>query len=252
MTGRRPLVAANWKMNGTLASLQPLASRIVEGVKSGCTAEVAICAPFPYLRDLEAVLSGTQVALGAQTVSEHLCGAYTGEVSAAMLNDYNCRFVIVGHSERRILFHESDDDIARKFLVAADSGLIPILCVGEQLDEREARLTQEVVARQFDRVVDVAGMERLARAVIAYEPVWAIGTGSNATPEQAQAVHAFIRQRIAGHDAGVAGAMRILYGGSIHGDNAGALFAMADVDGGLVGGASLDAEEFLTICRAAR
>ncbi|MGH8245655.1 MAG: triose-phosphate isomerase, partial [Gammaproteobacteria bacterium] len=173
MTGRRPLIGANWKMNGTLASIRSLAVGIADGVKRDCTAEVVICAPFPYLGELRSALSGTAIALGAQTVSEHESGAYTGEVSAAMLRDYNCRFVIIGHSERRILFHESDDAVARKVLRAVDAGLTPILSVGEELDEREAGLTQEVVARQFDRVVDVAGMARFGRAVIAYEPVWA-------------------------------------------------------------------------------
>ena len=251
MTLRRPLVAANWKMNGTLATVRPLVQAVSAGVRD-VTAEVAICPPFPYLEEVGRLAAGSPVALGAQDVSEHEAGAYTGDVSAAMLRDYNCRFVIVGHSERRTLHGESDVLVARKFRRAVESGLLPILCVGERLEEREDGRTDEVVARQLDAVVAEAGIAAFAGAVIAYEPVWAIGTGRTATPEQAQEVHAFIRLRLARHDDQVADALRILYGGSVKASNAAELFAQADVDGGLIGGASLDANEFLAICRAAR
>jgi triosephosphate isomerase len=250
MTTRRPLLAANWKMNGTLASLRPLIAEIRAGVE-GCRAEVALCVPFPYLGEVGTALAGSALELGAQNVSEHESGAYTGEVSAAMLRDYNCRFVVVGHSERRGWYGESDAMVAAKFSRAIGSGLIPILCVGESLVERESGQTEEVVARQLDRVIQAAGVEQFSQAVVAYEPVWAIGTGRTATPEQAQEVHAFIRLRIARHDDNVADGLRILYGGSVKGENAKAIFAMADVDGGLVGGASLKGAEFVQICLAA-
>ncbi len=250
MTTRRPLVAANWKMNGTLASLRPLVAEVRAGVE-GCKAEVALCVPFPYLGEVGIALTGSAIELGAQNVSEHESGAYTGEVSAAMLRDYNCRFVVVGHSERRGLYGESDALVAAKFLRAIGSGLTPILSVGETLVERESGQTEEVVARQLDRVIQAAGVEQFSRAVVAYEPVWAIGTGRNASPEQAQEVHGFIRLRIARHDDDVADALRIVYGGSVKVENARAIFAMADVDGGLIGGASLKGAEFVQICRAA-
>jgi triosephosphate isomerase len=252
MTTRRPLVAANWKMNGTLESIRALLGSLRAGLDGGNGADVALCAPFPYLAELDGSLSGSGIAIGAQNLSEHVSGAFTGEVSAEMLRDYNCRFVIVGHSERRTLYGENDELVARKYLRALDAGLTPILCVGELLEEREARQTEEVVARQLDRVIGAAGAESFRKAVIAYEPVWAIGTGRTATPEQAQEVHAFIRLRLARHDDAAADAIRILYGGSVNAANAKSLFTMADVDGGLVGGASLKAAEFLEICRAAR
>jgi triosephosphate isomerase len=250
MTTRRPLVAANWKMNGTLASVRPLVAEVRRNL-GDCRAEVALCVPFPYLGEVGAALAGTTIALGAQTVSEHESGAYTGEVSAAMLRDYNCRFVIVGHSERRALYGETDGAVAAKFIQAIRGGLTPILCVGESLAERESGHTDAVVARQLDRVIHDAGVAQFVRAVVAYEPVWAIGTGRTATPEQAQEVHAFIRLRVARHDDTIAAGLRILYGGSVKGDNAAAIFSMADVDGGLIGGASLNGAEFVTICRAA-
>jgi len=251
MTSRRPLVAANWKMNGSLDSIRTL----VRGVAGGAAklpAELVLCAPFPYLGEVQGTLAGTNLVLGAQNLSEHESGAYTGEVSAAMLRDYNCRFVIVGHSERRSLYGETDAIVARKFRRAIDAGLIPILCVGERFEEREDGSTDQVVARQLDAVVGENGIAPFAKAVIAYEPVWAIGTGRTATPEQAQEVHAFIRLRLARHDDGIAAGLRILYGGSVKAANAAELFGQADVDGGLVGGASLDAKEFLAICNAAR
>jgi triosephosphate isomerase len=199
------------------------------------------------------LLQGSVIALGAQDLCEQTGeGAYTGEVSGAMLRDAGCRYVIVGHSERRTIYGEDDQRVAEKFFAARAAGLTPILCVGERLEERERGDTEAVVARQLDAVLNrEGGAAALAGAVIAYEPVWAIGTGRTATPEQAQQVHAFIRRRIAGRDRGVADRLQILYGGSVKPGNAAELFAMADIDGGLIGGASLDAEHFLAICRAA-
>ena len=252
MTPRRPLIAANWKMNGTLASIRPLVREVCAGLAPDTRADVALCAPHPYLGEVGALLKGTTIALGAQNLSEHEAGAYTGEVSATMLRDHGCRYVIVGHSERRSQYGETDARVARKFVRAVDAQLTPILCIGEQLAEREAGQTEDVIAAQLDRVIADAGMKRLAGAVIAYEPVWAIGTGRTASPEQVQEAHAFIRLRLARNDDAAASAVRILYGGSVKSDNAAALFALADVDGGLIGGASLNAGEFLKICRSVR
>ncbi|MEE9552444.1 MAG: triose-phosphate isomerase [Gammaproteobacteria bacterium] len=252
MTQRQPLVAANWKMNGTLDTIRPLMQHIIQGLKVGSDAEVAICPPFVYLAEIANLLEGTEIVLGAQNVSHLESGAYTGEVSVGMLKDYNCHFVIVGHSERRALYRESDELVAKKFVQAHASGLIPILCIGEQLEEREANETETVIARQLDAVIEAAGISAFNQAVIAYEPIWAIGTGKTATPVQAQEVHAFIRLRLARHDDDVADKIRILYGGSVKASNAEDLFTMADIDGGLIGGASLQADDFLTICHAAR
>ena len=252
MTTRRPLVAANWKMNGSLETIRPLLGDIKAGLPTDLPTEVAICAPYIYMAELQAQLQGTDIFPGAQDVSEYEAGAYTGEIAATMLKDYSCRFVIVGHSERRNLFGESDHKVAEKFAKVIEHELSPIFCVGELLEEREAGITEEVVARQLDAVIDRNGIEAFSRAVIAYEPVWAIGTGQTATPSQAQEVHAFIRLRLARHDDGIADNMRILYGGSVKPDNAEELFSMADIDGGLIGGASLVAGDFLAICRAAR
>ncbi len=245
-------MAANWKMNGTLDTIRSLVNEILVGLDRNRKAEVVICAPNIYLPELSGLLKETGVLLGAQNVSQHDSGAFTGEVSAAMLQDYNCRFVIVGHSERRNLYGESDDLVAEKFVAAWNAGITPILCVGEQLQEREAGITEEVVTRQLDAVIDKAGISAFTKAVIAYEPVWAIGTGKNATPEQAQEVHAFIRLQLARHDDTTADTIQILYGGSVKAENAEELFSMADVDGGLIGGASLVADDFLAICQATR
>lgn len=246
---RRKLVVGNWKMHGTLAVNAPLLQALVAGRSGG--ADVAVCVPFPYLQQAQAVLGSSAVAWGAQDVSAHAQGAYTGEVSAAMLADFACRYVIVGHSERRCLHSESDTQVVAKLKAALAGGLTPILCVGETLAEREGGQTEEVVSRQLDAVLEVCGVEVLARSVLAYEPVWAIGTGRTATPAQAQEVHAVLRQRIAAAAADVAAGLRILYGGSVKAANASELFAQPDIDGGLVGGASLVAEEFLAIARAA-
>lgn len=252
MTQRQPLVAANWKMNGSLDSIRPLVQGILQGKQPDCSAEIAVCPPFIYLSEVKQLLQDSGVCLGAQNVSEHDAGAYTGEVSVSMLNDYSCRYVIVGHSERRNLYGETDQVVAEKFATAVAAGLIPILCVGEQLEEREAGDTEEIVARQLDVVIDRTGISAFANAVIAYEPVWAIGTGKTATPEQAQEVHSFIRLRLARHDDTIGDIIRILYGGSVKASNAEEIFSMADVDGGLIGGASLITEDFLAICHATR
>lgn len=250
---RQPLVAGNWKMHGTRAGTNDLVGGIKQGMGAGITAEVAICPPFVYLADAARLLNGTAIGLGAQDLCAELDeGAYTGEVSGAMLKDVGCAYVIIGHSERRTLYGEGDAVSAKKFFAAQAAGLKPIFCVGELLEEREAGRTEAVVARQLDAVLTQPGAAAaLADAVIAYEPVWAIGTGRTATPAQAQEVHAFIRARIAAHDRGRAAALRILYGGSVKPANAAELFAMEDIDGGLIGGASLAATQFLDICRAA-
>jgi triosephosphate isomerase len=245
------LVAGNWKMHGSLAANQRLLESVKAGAESMSGAEIAVCVPFPYLQQAAAALAGTRVAWGAQTLSEHDAGAFTGEVSGAMLRELGCRYVLIGHSERRQLYGERDAQVAAKFGAAQRVGLVPILCVGETLDEREQGATEEVVGRQLQAVISAAGVGALADAVIAYEPVWAIGTGRTASPEQAQAVHASIRGRVGTADAGIAERLPLLYGGSVKAGNAAALFAMPDIDGGLIGGASLVAEEFLAICRSA-
>jgi triosephosphate isomerase (TIM) len=238
---RTRLVAGNWKMHGSRASNGALLEALLAGPGKTAGVEVAVCPPYVYLQQVSERLAGTPIAWGAQNVSEHAQGAYTGEVSAAMIKEFGCRYVIVGHSERRQIFGESDAQVAAKFAAAQAAGLAPILCVGETLDEREAGRTEHVVARQLDAVTKSCSF---GTAVLAYEPVWAIGTGRNATPEQAQAVHAFLRARLSSD-------VRILYGGSVKAQNAAAIFAMPDVDGGLIGGASLVAKEFIEIVRAA-
>jgi len=248
---RQPLVAGNWKMNGDRASNEALLNGIKAGIGDVAQSEVAVCAPFVYLADVQRQLEASPIRWGSQDVSAEPKGAFTGEVSVTMLRDFGCHYAIVGHSERRSLHGEDNATVARKFAAAREGGIRPILCVGETLEEREAETTEQVVGAQLDAVMDAVGPAALADGVIAYEPVWAIGTGHTATPEQAQAMHAFIRQRVASRDAGTADALRILYGGSMKGANAADLMAQPDIDGGLIGGASLDADEFLTICRAA-
>ena len=247
---RQPLVAGNWKMNGTLESVTALVEGIKSGLDSVTTAEMAVCPPYVYIPQVAAMLEGTAITLGSQDVSDQESGAHTGEVAPGMLTDVGCKYAIVGHSERRSIYGESDEFTARKFAAARRAGLVPILCVGESLEEREQGITEQVVARQLDAVIDLEGIAALGEAVIAYEPVWAIGTGKTASPEQAQEVHAFIRGKLAGQDGGVAEKVQILYGGSVKGSNAAELFAMADIDGGLIGGASLDADDFLAIGQA--
>lgn len=248
---RKPLVAGNWKMNGSRTGAKELVAGVVAGLGQVAKAEVAICPPYVFLGDVGNQLAGTPLVLGAQNCAVEKSGAFTGEVAVAMLVDYACHYVIVGHSERRALYGEDDGVVARKFAAVRQAGLVPILCVGELLAEREQGITEAVVGRQLDAVMDLEGVDALAQAVIAYEPVWAIGTGRTATPQQAQDVHAFIRGRVAARSPAVADKVRILYGGSVKGSNAAELFAMADVDGGLIGGASLNVAEFLAICAAA-
>ena len=239
---RDRVVAGNWKMHGNRASNLALLDSVLAGVRGLQGVECAVCVPFPYLGEVATRLKGTMLAWGAQTLSEHAQGAYTGEVSAPMLAEFGCRYVIVGHSERRQLFGETDAAVAAKFAAAQASGMIPILCVGETLEERDAGSTERVVVRQLDAVLTRV---KFGNAVLAYEPVWAIGTGRTATPEQAQAVHAVLRGRVGAH-------ARILYGGSVKASNAPEIFAMPDVDGGLIGGASLVAADFVAIVRAAQ
>jgi len=248
---RRPLVAGNWKMHGNRAEAERLVGALIARGAAAGTAEVVLCPPFVHLADVGRQLAGSRITLGAQDVCAEEPGAHTGEIAASMLADLGCRYVIVGHSERRALYGEGDALVARKFQAAQRHGLVPVLCVGETLAERERGATREVVLRQLDAVLSNAGADAFAAAVVAYEPVWAIGTGRTATPGQAQEVHALIRVRMAEKDARIAASLRVLYGGSVKADNAGLLFAMPDVDGGLIGGASLKAEEFTAICRAA-
>jgi triosephosphate isomerase len=245
---RKKLVAGNWKMHGSLAENAALLAAIKPALAG---IEAVVCVPFPYLAQAQSLLDGSSIAWGAQNMSEQAKGAFTGEVSASMLLDFGCKYVIVGHSERRSLYGESDALVASKYKAAQSAGLTPILCVGESLSERESVVTEAVVARQIDAVIDMAGVASLTHAVIAYEPVWAIGTGKTATPEQAQAVHAFIRGKLAARDQGVADHVVIQYGGSVKAANAAELMAKPDIDGGLIGGASLVADEFVAICRAA-
>ena len=249
---RRKLVVGNWKMHGNLARNKALLEAVLEGVKDLRGADYGVCVPYPYLAQAQSMLQGGNIAWGAQNLSQHEQGAFTGAVAPGMLADFGCRYVIIGHSERRALFHESNEIAAAKFDAAIKFGMTPIFCVGETLQERENGVTEQVVAKQLEVVLNHAGAESVAKTVIAYEPVWAIGTGKTATPEQAQAVHAFIRQRVAQLDGKVAQDLKILYGGSMKPGNAAELMAMPDIDGGLIGGASLVAEEFVAICRAAQ
>lgn len=245
------LVAGNWKMNGSTASNQELVAGIVAGAPQSDSAKLLICPPFPYLAAVAKQISGSRVLLGAQNVSEHESGAFTGEVAPAMLRDIGCAYVIVGHSERRALYGETSFAVAAKFKAALDAGLKPILCVGETLEQREGGGTESVVEVQLGAVIDKVGIAGFKSAVVAYEPVWAIGTGVTASPEQAQDVHRHIRGVMAGHDTEVAESTQILYGGSMKGENAAGLLAMPDIDGGLIGGASLKAGDFLAIAEAA-
>jgi triosephosphate isomerase len=247
---RKKLVAGNWKMHGSLQGNAALLDRLMAGAAT-LSCEVAVCAPYPYLAQVQSTLAGTSILWAAQSVSEHASGAFTGEVSASMLRDFGCHYVLVGHSERRQLFGESDAVVAAKFVAAQQAGLMPVLCVGETLAERESGQTMAVVARQLDAVIERAGVGALATAVVAYEPVWAIGTGMTASPAQAQEVHAAIRAHVSRLDGVLAGGLRILYGGNVKPQNAAELFSQADIDGGLIGGAALVAGDFLAICQAA-
>ncbi len=248
---RRPMVAGNWKMHGSEAANASLLAELELRLQTEWPIDVVVIPPFVYVAEVARRLRGTSIAVGAQDGCAEPGGAFTGEVAAAMLKDVGCAQVIVGHSERRRWYHEDDALVARKFGAALAGGLTPVLCVGETLEERESTRTEEVVARQLDAVLAMHGAGSFERAIVAYEPVWAIGTGRNASPEQAQAVHDFVRRRLATQDARIAAATRILYGGSVKAANAAELFSMPDVDGGLVGGASLVADEFYEICAAA-
>jgi triosephosphate isomerase len=245
---RPSLIAGNWKMNGNLQS----AIDLVEGIMAGDAgkAELAICPPAVYLMKLGGMLAQSKIALGAQNVCDREAGAFTGEIAASMLRECGCRYALVGHSERRSLYAESDQLVAARFAMALQAELKPILCVGETLEERESGATEAVVGRQIDAVIETSGIEGIAQSVIAYEPVWAIGTGQVATPEQAQAVHAFIREKFAQLDSGVAQKVQILYGGSMNPANASELLSQSDIDGGLIGGAALKADDFLAIAQA--
>ena len=245
------LVAGNWKMNGSNAANAELVAGIVAGVPEGSGFSLLVCPPYPYLASVVEQTKGSAVSVGAQNVSEHEKGAFTGEVSPGMLRDLGCSHAIIGHSERRALYGETSEQVAAKFQAAQAAGITPILCVGETLEQREAGTTERVIDEQLDAVLDVAGVGAFAKAVIAYEPVWAIGTGKTATPEQAQDVHRHIRGKLEALDAGIAAGVQILYGGSMKGENAAGLLAKPDIDGGLIGGASLKAEDFLAIAEAA-
>lgn len=249
---RRPLVAGNWKMNGDSASTVDLVNGIVNGSSDVTNAEILVCPPYILIpRAADALNGRDDVTLGAQDLDINGSGAFTGQISASMLVDAGCKYVIVGHSERRAIYGESDQDVADKFKVAQEGGLIPILCVGETLEERESGNTESVVARQIQAVIDHVGIEKFDQAVIAYEPVWAIGTGKTATPEMAQEVHKYIRDMLSALNSDISNNLRLLYGGSMNAENAEALIGMSDIDGGLIGGASLQAESFLAICKAA-
>lgn len=245
------LVAGNWKMNGASAANEALVDGIIAGAPSSGSVELLVCPPFSYLSAVGSQISGSAVALGAQTVSEHESGAFTGEISGSMLRECGCKYVIVGHSERRALMGETSEIVAAKFQASLDCGLQPILCVGETLEQREAGQTEAVIDEQLNAVLDSAGVDAFANAVIAYEPVWAIGTGMTASPEQAQDVHRHIRASLEARSESVAARVKILYGGSVKGDNAAGLFSKPDIDGGLIGGASLKAADFLAIAAAA-
>jgi triosephosphate isomerase len=248
---RRRLIAGNWKLNGSRAANAALIEALCARLPPSPPYDVMVCPPYVYLAETSAAIRGTSVLLGAQDVAAEASGAFTGEVSAAMLRDVGCSHVIVGHSERRSLYGETDAVVVRKFVAARSGGLVPILCVGETLQERQSGVTAEVIRRQLGAVLQAVGASEIGAAVVAYEPVWAIGTGHTATPDQAAEIHALIRGMVAAVDARIAAQLRILYGGSVKGTNARELFAKPDIDGGLVGGASLDAADFALICAAA-
>jgi triosephosphate isomerase len=248
---RRSLIAGNWKMHGNRSSIKELLEGLAAGLATGINGvDIVVCPPFPYLSDVSRLLHGCEIVLGAQNSWCETDGAYTGEVSPVMLADCQVRYVIIGHSERRKLLLEGNELVARKFVAAQNAGIIPILCVGETLAERNSGAAESVVAAQLGAVLNLVDASAIERSVIAYEPVWAIGTGVSATAEQAQGMHAFIREQLIGLDADTAEVVQILYGGSVSPDNAAELFAQPDIDGGLVGGASLNAQAFIQICKS--
>ena len=247
---RKILVAGNWKMHGSGTMVQTLLDGLLAGSSAEGKADLVVFPPFPYLSQAQSILSGSHIHWGGQSLNPNAEGAHTGETSGGMLKDLGCHYVLVGHSERRAIYGESDEDVAVRFKAALDSRLHPVLCIGETREEREEGQTEAVVERQLDTVINTVGIEAFKKAIIAYEPVWAIGTGLTATPEQAQAVHTFIRDKLTSLNAIIGGQIRVLYGGSVNGSNAAELFAQSDIDGGLVGGASLTAEDFLAIYSA--
>ncbi|SFV70061.1 Triosephosphate isomerase [hydrothermal vent metagenome] len=246
---RQRIVAGNWKMNASSKSINDLITGIVNGLNSNQT-KVIVCPPFPYLSQVQKATQNSEISIGAQNVNLNQAGAFTGEVSTSMLKDFAVSSVIVGHSERRSLYGETNEIVAQKTKVVLDAGLTPIVCFGELLEEREDGITEKIIKSQLDAVIEEVGIEAFKNIIIAYEPVWAIGTGKVATPEQAQAVHAFIRNELASKNNNIAQNCAILYGGSVNGKNAQELFACDDIDGGLVGGASLEVDSFLQICHA--
>ncbi len=246
---RQSLVMGNWKMNGSRSEGLALANAIAAGLKDGDQG-IAVCVPYVYLSDVQGAIESTPLALGGQNVADQTSGAYTGEISASMLKECGCTYALVGHSERRSYYGDTNESVATRFCQAQKEGVIPVLCIGETLEERESDTTFAVIDKQLNAVIDMAGIDALANSVIAYEPVWAIGTGKTASDEQAQEVHKYIREQIAAKSQTVADKIQILYGGSVKPDNAKAIFAMPDIDGGLIGGASLDAASFLAIYQA--
>lgn len=247
---RQSLVVGNWKMNGSRESTRKLLADILAGIE-GAKADIGVCVPFVFIPEAAGCIGDSKVLLGSQNVADQNEGAYTGEISAPMLKEFGCKLTLVGHSERRQVYGETDQLIAARYAKAIEHGLVPLLCIGETLEERENGDTFKVVDEQLDVVLAQSGIASFSKAVIAYEPVWAIGTGKTATSAQAQEVHAHIRQKLALLDKNVAESVQILYGGSVKADNAKELFSMPDIDGGLIGGASLDAKSFLTICHSA-
>jgi triosephosphate isomerase len=250
LTMRKILVAGNWKMHGSKAMVRDLLEGLLSGSSVNGNADLAVFPSFPYLSMTESMLSDSHIRFGGQTLNPNIKGAHTGETSGSMLVDMGCHYVLVGHSERRAIYAESDADVAKRFKTALEAGLEPVLCVGETQEEREASQTEAVVSRQLDAVLELVGIDAFSRATIAYEPVWAIGTGLTASPDQAQSVHAFIRDKLSSLNVIIGSQIQILYGGSVKGSNAAELFAQSDIDGGLVGGASLTAEDFLAIYNA--
>ncbi len=247
---RKILIAGNWKMNGSITMVNELISGVVAGAKKLSSVETAVCPPSIYIPMVTQATKDSDVGVGSQNISTAASGAFTGEISTDMIKDFSCQYSIIGHSERRTLYGETNEMVAEKFKVVKAAGLIPIFCIGETLEEREANETEAVVAKQLDAISEANGSDAYANCVIAYEPVWAIGTGKTASPEQAQSVHAFIRQHIAKLNSGNAEKVQILYGGSMNPANARDLLGQNDIDGGLIGGASLKAEDFMAICQA--
>ncbi len=248
---RRTLIAGNWKMNGSLSSIEELINGIKDGLAEVSNADMAVCPPAVYISKVNELIGDVSIGLGTQNICDQESGAFTGELAPSMLKEFNCSYAIIGHSERRSLYGESDELVAKRFAMAVQSGIIPLFCIGETLEERESGIMEDVVSRQIDAVIDTQGIDAIGQCVIAYEPVWAIGTGVTASPEQAQAAHAFIRSKLAALSEDVAAKVQILYGGSMNAGNAKELLSQPDIDGGLIGGAALKAADFLAIGKSA-